>query len=112
LNGSTYGMVDGFNPVNMGAVGGAGFFVDEMLEPFDSYAIYWQYDDADNDGTPDYPASVPAEEQHEAGQLLLFGKVTTPARGVYHVHMTSTAMPTVTAEIAIFPNLGEDNVSF
>ena len=95
LNGTTHGMVDGMNPVNLAPVGGAQFFVDSVLDNFDGYAVYWQ-DDAKT-GT---------------GNLLLFGKPTMPTRGVYHVHMTSSAQPSLTAELAIFANLNEDNTSF
>ena len=61
LNGTTYGFVDSAqNPINFAPVGGAQFFVDETLDDFDGFAIYWQYDDANHDGKPDYPTGVPA----------------------------------------------------
>jgi hypothetical protein len=96
LNGTTFGMVDGVNPVSPAPVGGAQFFVDEALEDVDAYAIYFQTDGVADPGT-----------------LLLTGEPTDPTRGVRHVHLTSPLLPTiVTAELAIFANLGEDNVHF
>lgn len=95
LNGVTRGMVDGANPINMGPVGGAQFFVDESLDGIDAYAIYTQADGADG-----------------FGQQLLYGEPTTPTRGVRHVHMTDPAVPALTAEMAIFIDLGEDDVHF
>ena len=112
LNGTTHGMVDGMNPVNLAPVGGAQFFVDESLDNFEGYAIYWQYDDANHDGMPDYPPGTPADQMRELGTQLLFGKPTAPTRGVIHVHMTNLVNPLITAELAIFANLGEDDTHF
>lgn len=112
LNGTTYGTVVGTNPVNMGGyIGGSAFFVDESLADFDGYAIYWQYDDANGDGDPDYPAGFPEEDKTELGTLYLYGRAETPTRGVLHVHMTSP-ISAVTAELAIFPNIDQDTVHF
>jgi hypothetical protein len=110
LNGTTNGFVDGTNPVNFAPVGGAQFYVDEILENFNGFAVYWQFDDADNNQQPDYPAGFP--DQNPIGQQLLFGRPTAPTRGVIHVHMTSTSIPLLTAELAIFANLAADNVQF
>lgn len=114
LNGTTHGMVDGANPVNSGAlVGGAQFFVDEALANFDRFAIYLQYDDADGDGVPDYPPGFPDSQKAEAGQLYLYGSVTTPTRDVMHVHLKSPdSNSTVAAEMVIFPDLGQDTTNF
>ena len=94
LSGTTHGMVDGMNPINLAPVGGAQFFVGAELDGFDGYAVYTQ-DDA---------GAGP-------GSLLLFGKPTEPTRGVIHVHMTG-AVPQLSAELAIFANLDEDTSSF
>jgi hypothetical protein len=96
LNGITHGMVDGMNPINLAPVGGAQIFVDEVLDNFAGFAIYTQPDDQVTPG----------------GNLLLFGKPTMPTRGVIHVHLANATSPTVTAELAIFSNLGQDDVSF
>jgi hypothetical protein len=111
LNGSVHGMVDGTNPINLAPVGGAQFFPDVVLNGFDGYALYWQYNPGP-DGKPAYPASVPDSQRSEAGQLLMFGNPEMLTRGVLHVHMTSVSSPALTANLAIFPDLANNDDSF
>lgn len=98
LNGLTYGVVDGTNPINSGPVGGAQIFVDTVLDNFKGFAIYAQ---PDSQTTP-------------GGMLVLYGQPQIPmvTRGVIHVHMTNPTSPAITAELAIFSNLGQDDVTF
>jgi hypothetical protein len=112
LSGTMHGLVDGNNAINLAPVGGSQFFVDEALDGFDGYAIYWQFDDADGDGQPDYPAGFPDADKHPAGQLLLFGNPTMVTRDVIHTHLTSRLIPGLTAELAIFANLDQDSTHF
>jgi len=63
LAGTMHGLVDGTNPINFANLGGSQFFVDEALGGFDGFAVYWQYDDANGDGKPDYPMGTPASQQ-------------------------------------------------
>jgi len=95
LGGVTRGTVDGLNPINHAPVGGAQFFVDNALDNIDAYAIYSQTDGMDTPGTQ-----------------LLFGHPTMPTRGVRHVHLVSPATPAFTAEMAVFADLGQDDVQF
>jgi hypothetical protein len=95
LGGVTHGMVVGRNPINLAPVGGAQFFVDEALDRIDAYAIYTQTDGVDAPGTQ-----------------LLFGRPTMPTRGVFHVHLVSPSDPALTAEMAVFADLGQDDVHF
>jgi hypothetical protein len=97
LNGTTHGMVTGLNPVNLAPVGGAQFFVDEALDDFDGFGVYYQQD------------SAPADD---LGTQLLFGKPEAPTRGVIRVHMTSLVSPGLTADVAIFSSIDEDDVHF
>lgn len=97
LNGTTHGMVTGMNPVNLAPIGGAQFFVDEALDDAGGFAIYTKTDDA--------PADT-------LGELLLFGRPEAATRGVIHVPMTSLVSPSVTATLAIFANIHEDDVHF
>lgn len=112
LNGTTHGYVDGRNPVNLSPVGGAQFFVDEALAGFTGFALYWQFDDANGDGMPDYPTGFPDSQKAKAGQLLLYGTPTMPTRGVEHVHLFNPTSSAVTAELAIFANLSQDTTHF
>ncbi|MBA3542284.1 MAG: hypothetical protein H0T79_21895 [Deltaproteobacteria bacterium] len=96
LNGVANGMVVGENPINLAPIGGVQFFVDEALRGMDAYAIYTQVDGMDD----------------EPGTLLLYGEPTTPTRGVVHVDMASPGQQQLTADMAIFVDLGEDDVQF
>ena len=96
LNGTTFGMVVGVNPVSPAPIGGAQFFTDEALAEIDQYAIYYQTDGVDEPGT-----------------LLLSGRPVTVTRGVQHVELSSPPFPNlVSAQMAVFVDLGEDDVHF
>lgn len=98
LSGTEYGMVDGLDPINLAPVGGAQFYVDEALENAGGYAIYYKQDSA-----PDT----------DLGTLLLFGRPERAiTRGVIRVPMTSLVAPGVSATLAIFANLDDDEVQF
>jgi hypothetical protein len=112
LAGTMHGMVVGVSPINFAPLGGAQFFVDDAIAGFDGYAVYWQYDDANGDGVPDYPMGVTPPPQPDPGTLLLFGRPTMPTRDVMHVHMTNDANSELTAELAIFANLDQDSTHF
>ncbi len=97
LNGIGDGMVDGVDPVNMTNVGGVQFFPADTLVGIQAYAVYFRLD---SDATG-------------PGDLVLFG---TPepisTRGVTHVHMTSPSTPALVADLAVFDDLGDDDVHF
>jgi hypothetical protein len=95
LNGTTYGLVDGTNPINQAPIGGASIFVDEAVSTMDAFAIYYRSDTG-----------------LDPGNLLLYGTPTKPTRGVIRSHMTSILNPNLTAELGIFADLGEDDVHF
>lgn len=96
LNGSTYGeLLDPMTPITGAPVGGAQIFVDNALVDADAYAIYFQADGATGPGTQ-----------------LYFGRPTMPTRGVKHVHMVSPINAALTAELAVFSDLGQDDVHF
>jgi hypothetical protein len=96
LAGTTFGFVDGLNPLTPTPIGGAQWFVEAALADTDEYAITFH-----PDGTDD------------AGTLLLVGTPMNGPRGVRKVHMESPLLPgVVTAEMVVFPDLGEDEVHF
>jgi hypothetical protein len=107
-NGELYGFVQGQNPINGATLGGSQIFVDEVLY-FDAYAINWQYNDRNGDGTPDYPVGV---DPMPAGFPYLAGYPEVRTRGVINVPMTNRDDPSVSAQMAIFPDLGNDPVTF
>ncbi|MCW5806782.1 MAG: hypothetical protein KIT31_30765 [Deltaproteobacteria bacterium] len=96
LNGTNFGFVLGLNPIAPTPVGGAGFFVDQALAGVDEYAIYFQ-----TDGVAD------------PGSIFLTGRPTQATRGVRHVDLQSPPFPNVvSAKMAIFADLGRDDVHF
>lgn len=111
LAGEAYGFVQGQNPLTGAPLGGSQMFVDEVLIA-DAYAINWQYADLDGNGTPDYPASVPAEDRSPTGFGYLSGFPRQVARGVTQVPLVSTTDRTVNANMAIVADLGDDPVQF
>lgn len=98
LNGTTFGFVNGLNPINMSPVGGAQFLAADPLDnprP-DAFAIT-----IDPDGT-----TVP-------GTLFLYGTPQMTTRGVTHVRMGSPIPGSMSgAVLAIFTDLSEDEVDF
>jgi hypothetical protein len=97
LNGTSDGMVDGVNPINMTTVGGAQFFVKDTLLDIQAFAVYFRLD-----SDPVGP-----------GALVLFGRPEDlSTRGVVHVHMTSDTSPSLVADLAVFEDLGDDDVHF
>jgi len=95
LAGTTYGMVLGTNPLNFAPIGGASFYVEEALSSMDAYALYYRTDDGADPGT-----------------LFLYGTPSAPTRGVVKVRMTNVNNPNLSAELAVFADLGEDDVHF
>jgi hypothetical protein len=95
LNGTTMGMVEGVNPINSAPIGGVTFNLDEAVSSMDAYAIYYRSDTG-----------------LDPGVLLLYGTPSKPTRGVTRVKMTSILRPTLTAELAIFADLGTDDEHF
>jgi hypothetical protein len=99
LNGTTYGMVlNPDTPITHTPVGGAQIFVENALDGIDAYAIYLQADAATAADGP--------------GQQLYFGRPTMPTRGVFHVHLVNPDNAALTAEMAVFADLGDDDVQF
>ncbi|HEX3483234.1 MAG TPA: hypothetical protein VHT91_49825 [Kofleriaceae bacterium] len=99
LNGTTYGLLH--NPMTVAGtpVGGAQLFVDSALVGVDAYAIYFQ-------------ADVPPAGMEGPGTQLYFGRPTMPTRGVFHVHLVDPDNAAITSEMAVFADLGQDDVHF
>ena len=112
LNGHYLGMVEGMNPLNMGFVGGSSMFVESNLVDHDAYVLNWQYDDLDGDGTPDFPADLPVPQRSRTGFLYMQGAPVEIARGVITVPLRHPTNASINADLAILPNLGQDDVHF
>ena len=112
LNGRYLGMVQGTNPINGGRVGGSSMFVDVNLVDRDAYVINWQYDDVNDDGTPDFPVDLAPQERSPVGYLYMAGTPRVISRGVTTVPLRHPNDPSIKADLAIVPNLGHDDVHF
>jgi hypothetical protein len=110
MNGIFYGLVEGMNPVNdVGVVGGAGFYVDENLVGHDAFLIRYQWKDFDGDGMPDVPAG---ETFDIVGKPYLSARSEHFSRGVTSGTFRHATEGTVRGELAVFPDLGDDDVQF
>lgn len=104
LNGQFYGMVEGANPVNDAPVGGSGFFVDTNLVGMDSLWINWDYDDPADD-----PNGV---DRSPTGYHFMRGSPEQYARGVINATLVNYNDSGIGADVAIFPDLANDDVHF
>lgn len=113
LSGQFIGAVDGMNPVNgVGLIGGASFFTEDNLVGLDGYLMNWQYDDLDHDGEPDFPGTLPMDQRSSTGYVYMEGTPRSFVRGVIKAPLRHPTNPRISATLAIFPNLGEDSVTF
>lgn len=114
LNGKLYGMGEGMNPINgVGLFGGAQMFVDEVVGGADALTINWQFKDYNGDGTPDYPANFLDDHDESAtGYVFMSGTPYVVARGVVNAVLVNPFRATVNATVAIFTDLGDDDLHF
>jgi hypothetical protein len=112
LNGLSFGHVTGLNPVNNAPLGGTSFLVDFAFVDFDAVAINWQYKDLDQDGQPDFPATLPIEERSLVGFHYMAGEPESRIRGTVSVPLENRIFPAIAAEATIVPDLGDDDVQF
>lgn len=109
LSGRLFGMVEGMNPVNdVGLIGGASITVDENLVGFDAFSVNWQYKDLDGDGAPDAPAGM----ERPSGTLYMRGTAEHITRGVINATLRNLTDNNIRGELAVFPDLGHDDVHF
>jgi hypothetical protein len=109
LNGNLNGFVEGMNPVNqVGLIGGASFYVDENLVGHDAYVLNYQWKDFNGDGAPDAPANMASD----IGQPFMFARSKHFSRGVTNGTFRHATVSNLQAELAVFPDLGDDSVQF
>src|SRR5262249_12663787 len=111
LNGKVHGMVEGLNPIDSGFLGGTEVFVDTVLEA-QAYVVTWQYKDLNGDGMPDFPTPAPPADEQKIGHTLMEGTPFNEARGVINVNLVDPNASTISAEMAIFPDLADDGTHF
>jgi len=99
LHGTTYGLVDGNNPINGSPVDGGQFFLDNPLTGIGAatgFAIYAQVDGGTGPGT----------------KIFQSVQVSAPTRGVTHVVLLGPGSPAITGFLAVFSDIGDDSVQF
>jgi hypothetical protein len=111
LNGHFRGIVEGSNPANGGFLGGSEFTVSAVLDKFDSYLVTWQFKDLNGDGTPDFADATPAADK-KLGHPYMTGTPIRVARGVINVLLSNADDPSISAEMAIFPDFADRGTHF
>ena len=99
LHGTTYGLVDGNNPINQAPVNGGQFFLEDPLTGIGAatgFAIYTQVDGGTGPGT----------------KIFQSVQVSAPTRGVTHVVLFGPGTPAITGFLAVFSDIGGDSVHF
>jgi hypothetical protein len=100
LNGTTYGLVDGTNPVDLAPVNGGQFFLDNpltnLISEMSQFAIYTQDDGGAAPGT----------------EIFQSVQVAAPTRDVTHVVMLGPGTPPIQGFLAVFSDIGNDDVHF
>lgn len=125
LSGLFRGVVSGNNPKNGGPISGAAVYVPSNLVDFDALIMNWQFKDSDCpngrvddvaapgcDGEPDYPAGTDDADKSVIGTHYMAGTPEQYTRGVTRVSLKNRVFPLINAEIAVFPEINEDNVHF
>ena len=105
INGIFFGVVEGRDPRNNGNLGGAAFDVDFNLEGIDALRINWQFNDPADPRIATYGASP-------LGYHYMAGRPTQRLREVINVPMRHNDVAQIAGEIAIFVNVGDDEVNF
>jgi hypothetical protein len=111
LNGKLHGMVEGMNPIGGGFLGGTELFIDSVLTA-QGYLVTWQYKDLNGDGKPDFPDPAPPANEQKIGHLLMEGTPFHEARGVTNVTLFDRNDLSISAQMAIFPDLANDGTHF
>ncbi len=119
LAGEYFGVVTGVNPLNGAFLGGTQFFIDRIGTDYNAFSLTYQFDDQNGDGTPDLPQGFPAPPippgaPTDYGSQLLSGVASQPTRGVIRSRMeiNGGTSPAVYGQLAIFSDIGDDNVHF
>lgn len=118
LGGQYFGIVIGQSPINGAFLGGTQFFIQDPTIGYDVFAIYQQFDDANGDGTPDPAPSGYPPATDARGLRLMIGSPNSQTRGVTRAVLAGNPAlfgplsAGIFAELAIFSDLGSDEVHF
>jgi hypothetical protein len=105
INGVYFGVVEGRDPRNNGNLGGAAFDVPFNLDDLEALRINWDFNDPADPRRAAYDAS-------SIGYHYMSGLPTRRLRGVINYSMRHVDVAQNAGEIAVFTNVGEDEVNF
>jgi hypothetical protein len=105
LNGTYYGLVEGQDPRNGGLLGGGQISSDVSIKDFDALRVNWNFND------PNDPRKGPLSPSN-IGWHYMAGKAVQRARGVYNVTVVNQDFGQIRGEMAVFTDLGNDDVHF
>lgn len=106
LNGVYFGVVEGRNVRNNSGIGGAFMDFDAALEEFDIFRVNWQFNHLDDPRIAEWGPSA-------IGYHYMSGEPFRRTRGTINVSLRNrNNFVNISAEAAIFPALGRDEVNF
>jgi len=105
INGVYFGVVEGRDPRNNGNLGGAAFDVPFNLEGTDALRLNWDFNDPNDTRRAMFGDST-------VGYHYMSGLPTIRLRGVINFAMRHVDISANSGEIAVFTNVGEDEVNF
>jgi hypothetical protein len=105
INGVYFGVVEGRDPRNNGNLGGAAFDVPFNLDGVDALRLNWDFNDPNDTRRPMFGDST-------VGYHYMSGRPTSRLRGVTNFAMRHVDVAQNSGEIAIFTNIGDDEVNF
>jgi hypothetical protein len=117
LNGEWYGVVEGSDPRTSAPLGGAGWAVPANLENIDGLSVRWDFDDPNTRTQPGVLCYFDQSEgaqcpPSDIGYYYMSGEPRVLSRRALRVSMRNLNFTGPSAEVAIFPSLGEDEVQF
>lgn len=110
LNGVFLGLVKGTNPINAAPVGGAGMASPVSLASFDELWVNWQFNDLNDPRIENFMGR--GYGKSATGYHYLRGRPQKRTRDIINVPLTNAQFPSITAEVAIYPAIQDDDVHF
>lgn len=105
LSGEFLGVVEGNDPRNNAYIAGSAWNIDAVLKDFDALRINWNFNDPADPRRANFSPS-------DVGWHFMSGVPVERVRGVINVPMTHEIFTSISGELAIFPDLSTDDVSF
>src|SRR5262249_42088286 len=105
LNGTYYGLVEGQDPRNGGLLGGGQISSDVSVQGLEAMRVDWNFNAGDDPRRAFYSPS-------NIGWHYMAGKAVERERGTYNITVVNQDFGQIRGEIAVFTDLGNDDVHF